>query len=123
MPENGALAKKKRICAKGRFAICAADSAQAVGLKNIISHWAQTETKDLNIDATNNVINGSPCNFVKSGLGCYVTTEDLLPKSLEKGVCFRPFEPALEIHYALAWKRYTVFSKAAEMLLEKIKSL
>ena len=52
-----------------------------------------------------------------------MTTEGLLPKSLEKGVCFRPFEPALEIHYALAWKRYTVFSKAAEMLLEKIKSL
>ena len=79
--------------------------------------------KNLNIDATNNVINGSQCNFVKSGLGCYVTTEGLLPKSLEKGICFRPFEPALEIHYALAWKRYAVFSKAAEMFLEKIKSL
>ncbi len=91
------------------------------GLQNLISHWAQTETDNLKIAATYNVINGSPCNFVKSGFGCYVTTKDLLPEVLEESVCFRPLEPPLEIHYALVWKRYAVFSKASEMFLKRIK--
>ncbi len=91
------------------------------GLQNLISHWAQTETDNLKIAATYNVINGSPCNFVKSGFGCYVTTKDLLPEVLEESVCFRPLEPPLEIHYALVWKRYAVFSKTSEMFLKRIK--
>lgn len=91
------------------------------GLQNLISHWAQTETDNLKIAATYNVINGSPCDFVKSGFGCYVTTKDLLPEVLEESVCFRPLEPPLEIHYALVWKRYAVFSKTSEMFLKRIK--
>ena len=33
-------------------------------------------------------------------------------------VCFRPLEPALEIHHALVWKRHCVFSKAARAFLD-----
>ncbi len=39
---------------------------------------------------------------------------------LEQSVCFRPLEPPLEIHYALIWKRYAMFSKAAEAFLKKM---
>ena len=84
------------------------------GLQRIISRWAETEIENLNIAATYNVINGSPEKFVKSGFGCYLTTEDLLPSKLDETVCFCPLDPPLEIHYALIWKRYAVFSKAAE---------
>ena len=119
--ENFALAKKEYVQKEDLLSVPLILHRRP-GLQNLISHWAQTETKNLNIAATYNVINGSPCNFVKSGLGCYVTTEDLLPEILEKGVCFRPFEPILEIHYALAWKRYAVFSKASETFLKRIKN-
>ncbi len=91
-----------------------------VGLQRLISRWAETETESLNIAATYNVINGSPEKFVKSGLGCYLTTEDLLPSELDEAVCFCPLEPPLEIHYALIWKRYAVFSKAAEAFLKAL---
>ena len=90
------------------------------GLQHLISHWAKTDIGKLDIAATYNVISGSPERFVKSGLGYYLTTEDLLPSVLEQSVCFRPLEPPLEIHYALIWKRYAMFSKAAEAFLKKM---
>ena len=91
------------------------------GLQQLISHWADTEIENFNIAATYNVINGSPTKFIKSGLGFYLTTEDLLPAILEQEVCFRPLNPPLEIHYALAWKRTAFQSKAAEMFLQEFK--
>lgn len=91
------------------------------GLQQLISHWADTEIENFNIAATYNVINGSPTKFIKSGLGFYLTTEDLLPTVLEQDVCFRPLNPPLEIHYALIWKRTAFQSKAAEIFLRKLK--
>ena len=91
------------------------------GLQQLISHWADADVKDFNIAATYNVVNGSPTKFIKSGLGFYLTTEDLLPAILEQEVCFRPLNPPLEIHYALAWKRTAFQSKAAEMFLQEFK--
>lgn len=91
------------------------------GLQQLISHWADTDIKNFNIAATYNVVNGSPTKFVKSGLGDYLTTKDLLPSILEPDVCFRPLNPPLEIHYALIWKRNAFQSKAAEIFLKEIK--
>ena len=89
------------------------------GLQRLISRWAETDISKLSIAATYNVINGSPARFVESGLGYFLTTEDLLSSSIDKDLCFRPLEPPLEIHYALIWKRYASFSKAAEKFLEQ----
>lgn len=89
------------------------------GLQRLISRWAETDISKLSIAATYNVINGSPTRFVESGLGYFLTTEDLLSSSIDKDLCFRPLEPPLEIHYALIWKRYASFSKAAEKFLEQ----
>lgn len=91
------------------------------GLQQLISRWADTDIKDFNIAATYNVVNGSPTKFIKSGLGFYLTTEDLLPAVLEQDVCFRPLNPSLEIHYALIWKRTAFQSKAAKMFIKEIK--
>ncbi len=91
------------------------------GLQQRISQWADTDIRDFNIAATYNVINGSPARFIKSGLGFYLTTEDLLPSVLEQDVCFRPLNPSLEIHYALIWKRAAFLSKAATVFLREMK--
>ncbi len=93
------------------------------GLQRLISRWAETGIDELNAAATYNVVNGTPERFVKSGLGCYLTTEDLLPEKLGDGLCFRSLEPQLETRYALIWKRYAVFSRAAEAFLARVKAL
>ena len=88
------------------------------GLQREIAHWAQTEIEQLHITATYNVVNGDPAAFVQSGLGYLLTTDDHLPKRLDPWLCFRPLSPTLELHHALVWKRYAVFSKATELFLQ-----
>lgn len=91
------------------------------GLQRTISSWAGTETEKLNIVATYNVMNGNPIKYVTSGLGYFLTTEELLPETLDNRVCFKPLNPALEIHFALVWKRHATLSRAAEYFLNKCK--
>lgn len=91
------------------------------GLQQEIAHWAQAEIERLHIAATYNVVIGDPAVFVQSGLGYLLTTDDHLPQQLDPGLCFRPLVPALEIRHALVWKRYAVFSKAAETFLQAFK--
>lgn len=92
------------------------------GLQRLISLWAETDIDNFNIAATYNVVNGSPTKLVKSGLGCFLSTEELLPEVLDENVCFRPLEPPLEIRYALIWKRYAALSKASEAFLDKVRA-
>ena len=94
---------------------------QRIGLQQGIAHWAQTEIEQLHIAATYNIVHGNPAAFVHSGLGYLLTTDDHLPKQLDAGLCFRPLFPPLEFHYALVWKRYAVFSKAAETFLRAFR--
>ena len=92
---------------------------QRIGLQEEIAHWAQTSLERMNIVATYNVVHGSPIAFVESGLGYFLTTRDLLAPKLDEGVCFRPLSPKLPTRYALVWKKYAVFGKAAEAFREK----
>ncbi|MFC2662499.1 MAG: LysR family transcriptional regulator substrate-binding protein [Eubacterium sp.] len=120
MPAECSLARKKFVGTSDISEVPLIFHRRA-GLQQRISHWAQTDIENLNIAATYNVINGSPTEFIKSGLGCFLTTEDLLSPILEDGVCFRPLNPPLEIQYALIWKRSAILSKAAETFLEELK--
>lgn len=121
MPADCPLAKKDGV-EKSDLSTVPLVLHRRTGLQRLISHWAETDIDNLNIAATYNVINGFPAKFIKSGLGYYLTTEDLLPNILEEDVCFRAFNPPLEIHYALIWKRSSLLSKAAEAFLNKLKS-
>ena len=89
-----------------------------IGLQQALAHWAQRELGQLDIAATYNVVNGDPSAFVQSGLGYLLTTDMHLPKQPDLGLCFRPLEPPMELRHVLAWKRYAVFSKAAEVFLQ-----
>ena len=94
---------------------------QRLGLQREISRWAGVEIAQLNIAATYNVVHGSAAAFVACGLGVCLTTDNLVENPLPETLCFRLLEPALQVHYALAWKRYPVFTKAAEAFLQEIK--
>ena len=120
MPSDCTLADKKYVEKNDLLKIPLIFHRRA-GLQQLISHWADTDIENFNIAATYNVVNGSPTKFIKSGLGYYLTTEDLLPSVLDQDVCFRPLNPPLEIHYALIWKRSAFHSKAAEIFLQELK--
>ncbi len=117
LPESCALANKT-VVEKNDILNVPLILHHRTGLQREIAHWAQTEIEQLHITATYNVVNGDPAAFVQSGLGYLLTTDDHLPKQLDPGLCFRPLSPPLELHHALVWKRYAVFSKATELFLQ-----
>ena len=119
MPSDCALAQKSAVCRED-FCTVPLVFHRREGLQIEIARWARTEPERLHVAATYNVVNGTPIRFVRSGLGYFLTTEEHLGACLEPGVCFRPLEPPLEIHHALCWKRYPVFSKAAKAFLESL---
>ena len=58
--------------------------------------------------------------LVERGLGCALTLEP--GNNIAHGrLCFRPLNPALESGSCVVWKKYQVFSKAAEAFREKIQ--
>lgn len=118
MPESCALAKKAAV-EKEDILNIPLILHHRIGLQQEIVHWAQREIGQLHIAATYNVISGNSAAFVQSGMGYLLTTDEHLLQQLVPGLCFRPLLPTMELHYVLVWKRYAVFSKAAEVHLEK----
>lgn len=79
------------------------------------------EVSKLNIVASYNLLfNGSL--LVDEGLG-YAVCLDKLINTQGSNLCFRPLEPAIEVSPSIVWKRYQVFSKAANIFLQHLRSL
>lgn len=52
----------------------------------------------------------------------YAVTLDKLANTSENSIlCFRPLRPRLESGLNIIWKKYQVFSPAAELFLERLK--
>ena len=84
-----------------------------------LSMWLKRDETDLNIMATYNLLyNGSI--LVDEGLG-YAITLDKIINTSESNLCFRPLTPTLQAGLYLVWKKYQVFTKAAELFLETLQ--
>ena len=60
--------------------------------------------------------------FVREGLGYLLIFDRLVGTGAESDLCFRPLTPALETKLFVIWKKYQVFSPAAKVLLEEMKT-
>lgn len=59
--------------------------------------------------------------LVREGLGYLLTFDKLVDTGAESELCFRPLAPALETRLYVIWKKYQVFSPAAELLLGEMQ--
>ena len=74
----------------------------------------------LHITATLNLTyNGSV--LVREGLGYVLTFDKLVDTSEQSELCFRPLTPTLETKLYVVWKKYQMFSPAAELLLKEMQ--
>ena len=95
-------------------------AAQKAG--NDYLDWFGGSYELLNVVAGYNLMyNGAL--MVRSGLGCAVGLDRIVNTTETSDLCFRPFDPPLEAGIVVVWKKYQVFSKAAEMLLEKMMTV
>ena len=88
---------------------------------NVLSSWLGEDVKALNIVSTFNLIT-TPAMMVEAGLGYAFSFDKLVNTSADSTLCFRPLEPMVETGLYLVWKKYQMFTKAADVFLAQIRS-
>lgn len=88
--------------------------------KNGIYDWFKKDPSELNIVTTYNLIYNASI-LVKEGMGYAVSLDKLINTTGDSELTFRPLNPPIETSLAFCWKRYQVFSVAAENFLERMK--
>lgn len=90
------------------------------GYREDFPKWFAEKADRLNIVATFNLAYNAGI-LVREGLGYVLTFDKLIATGPDSGLCFRPMVPALETRLYLIWKKYQVFTPAAELLLSDLK--
>lgn len=87
--------------------------------KSGLYRWLRKEPSELHTVATYNLIYNASL-MVDEGMG-YAFTLDKLVNTKGSHLCFRPLKPKLELGMYLVWKKSQIFSKAAELFLERLQ--
>ena len=84
-----------------------------------LSLWLNRSEADLRVVATYSLVyNGSI--LVDEGLG-YAITLDKILNTRGCNLCFRPLTPTLQANLCIVWKKYQIFTKAAELFLHALQ--
>lgn len=86
-----------------------------------LARWLKREHGSLNVVATFNLIFNAAL-LVEAGVGYVLGLDNIINTTGNSRLCFRPLNPPLESNIVLVWKKYQVFSKAAELFLERVKA-
>lgn len=88
--------------------------------KSGIYRWLRKDPMELHTVATYNLIYNASL-MVDEGMG-YAFSLDKLINTTGSNLCFRPLKPHLELGMYLVWKKYQVFSKAADLFLKALQT-
>ena len=123
MLKDSPLAEKEAIEKNELLEIPLLCSRQVVGSRhseNKFAEWFGTDYEKLNIVATYNLMYNAAI-LVEAGVGYALTLDKLANTSEDSVLCFRPLRPELESGLNVVWKKYQVFSPAAELFLKTLK--
>lgn len=120
MRKDSPLAEKESICAEDLW-----DKPLIISHQTSISGemiaWLRKDISQLNIVATYDLLYNAS-RFVKMGVGYAIALDKLINTSGDSNLCFRPLSPVSEAGLCIVWKKYQVFSRAAEQFLKQIQN-
>ena len=119
MRKDSDLAKKDYIEPNDLLNIPLLCSRQALA-NNEFSIWFGDNTEKLNVVATYNLIYNASL-YVEEGFGYAITLDKLINLTDDSNLCFKPIIPNLKANLVLVWKKYQVFSKAAQFFLDELQ--
>lgn len=119
MRRDSPLAEKDRIRPEDLWDQPLLVSRQTVG-KDSLSHWFQRDYSTLNIVTTYNLLFNASL-MVEEGMGYAVAFDKLINTTGDSKLCFRPLEPVHIAEVFVVWKKFQVFSKAAEKFLISLR--
>ena len=120
MRKDSPLAEKESICPDDLWDKPLIVSHQK-GDDAYLNQWLQREASELHIVATYNLLFNASL-LVSEGLG-YALGFDKLINTQGSNLCFRPLSPRLEARGFIVWKKYQVFSRAANIFLQYLRKL
>ena len=82
--------------------------------------WIRRPLAELEVAATYNLAYNASL-MAEEGLGYVLTLDRLIRTDGGSPLCFRPLDPPLNAEISLVWKRYAVFSRAAEYFLRQLR--
>lgn len=124
MRKDSPLASKSRIEKDDLTDLPLICSRQAISphpTGNEFADWFGGDFGKLDIVATFNLVYNAAV-MVKAGAGYALTLDNLADTSADSDLCFRPLYPRLESGLSLIWKKYQIFSPAAELFLKEVQN-
>ena len=118
MRKDSILANKEYITRedlRGLPLICSREALNEEYLK-----WFGIEFNKLSIVLTYNLLYNAAI-MVREGLGYAISLDKLVDTSDNSEICFRPLYPELESKLHFIWKKYQLFSSAAELFLREMQ--
>lgn len=100
--------------------ICSRMSEGQSPVRNPFAAWFGRRFEKLNIAATYNLFYNAAL-MVEAGIGSALSLDHMFTEEEHRNLCFRPLSPELESGLNIVWKKYQVFSKAAEVFLEAVQ--
>lgn len=115
------LAGKETVCLKDLETQPLIVSRQVLKT-NRLQAWFGDAARQLQVaDTYSLVFNGSL--MVEDGMGCALCLDNIINVAGSDTLCFRPLEPRREAEMFIIWKKYQIFSRAAERFLEVLKEM
>ena len=117
MPADHPLAAKEAVTPGDLDGVPLLVSRQSM-VAGDLARWLGGDFDRLEIAATYNLVFNAAI-MVEQGMGCALTLDHLVGSMDVGGLCFRPLAPKVESGLNLVWKKYQVFSPAAEAFLRE----
>jgi len=86
---------------------------------SLLTTWLRRDFSELNIVATYNLLFNASL-MVEESLG-YALCFDKIINTCGSPLCFRPLSPKIEAEMSIIWKKYQIFSKAADKFLTQLQ--
>ena len=124
MRKDSPLSEKEAIRKEDLLGVPLICSRQAISgdrRGNEFAAWFGEDFDKLDIVTTFNLVYNAAI-MVEAGIGYALTIDKIANTTESSTLCFRPLEPQLESGLNIIWKKYQVFSSAAELFLEKLRA-
>ena len=125
MRRDSPLAQKERIERADLMGLPLICSRQAIAPhpgENAFADWFGTDFSKLDIAVNYNLVYNAAL-LVEAGVGYAITLDGLTNTSETSSLCFKPLWPRLESGLDIVWKKYQVFSPAAELFLSRLREM
>lgn len=119
MRRDSPLAKKEKIQPQDLWDKPLIVSAQRADVWPM-AQWFERDVTELKIVATYNLVFNASL-MVDEGMGYALCFDKLINVTGQSNLCFRPLEPQMTAEASIIWKRYQVFSKAAQKFIDALR--